>query len=344
MSESLKIIGVDNMKIALLGSDKGKFRSVFSDDVIEKLKEYGEVSPEIISKDNIEENKDFLSGCEVAFSTWGMPCFSEDEIKKYMPNLRLLFYAAGSVQSFAKPFLRQGVRVFSAFAANAVPVAEYTVSQIVLAAKGFYQSSKRYRLAFPSAVAHSRNCRGTFGIKVGLAGLGCIGSMVAERLKEYDVEVYAFDPFCSEERAKKLGVKLTDLETIFSRCHVISNHLANKKELKNVFGDKHFRLMQKHSTFINTGRGDQVSEWALAKKLILHPSITAVLDVLKKEHLPYINPLFWCHNAIITPHIAGSMGNETHRMAYYMLEQLDNCVSGKETQYEVTEEMLQTMA
>lgn len=332
------------MKIALLGSNKGKFNLVFSQDVMERLKQYGEVSSELISKENINKHKCFLSDCEAAFSTWGMPCLSEDEIKEYMPKLKYLFYAAGSVQSFARPFLDCGVRVFSAFAANAVPVAEYTVSQILLASKGFYQGAKRYRLAFPSACAHTQKSKGNFGIKVGLAGLGCIGSMVAERLKEYDVEVYAFDPFCSEEKARELGVKLTDLETLFSKCHVISNHLANKKELKNVFKNKHFKLMQKHSTFINTGRGDQVSEWALAKNLLLHPSKTAVLDVLKKEHLPYINPLFWCPNAIITPHIAGSMGNETHRMAYYMIEQLDNCVSGNETQYEVTKEMLSTMA
>ena len=332
------------MKIALLGASKERFNLVFSQDVMAQLGKYGEVSAELINKTNIEKHKDFLADCTVAFSTWGMPCFSEDEIRKYMPSLEILFYAAGSVQAFARPFLSCGVRVFSAFAANAVPVAEYTVSQIVLAAKGFYQGAKRYRPAFPSAVVHTKRSEGLFDIKVGLAGLGCIGSMVAERLKAYDVKVLAFDPFCSEEKAERLGVTLVDLETLFRECHIVSNHLANKKELKNVFRDKHFRLMPKYSTFINTGRGDQVSEWALAKNLILHPSRTAVLDVLKKEYLPYINPLFWCPNAIITPHIAGSMGNETHRMAYYMIEQLDNCISGRETQYEVTKEMLSTMA
>ena len=332
------------MKIALLGGNKSKFNLVFSEDVIEKLKEYGEVSPELINKSSLEKHKDFLFHCEVAFSTWGMLKFSEEEIKKYLPNLKIVFYAAGSVQYFAKPFLNCGVRVFSAFAANAVPVAEYTVSQIILASKGFYQGAKRYRLALPASFIHTQKSNGNFDIKVGLAGLGTIGSTVAERLKAYDVEVLAFDPFCSEEKAEKLGVKLVDLETLFKECDVISNHLANKKELKNVFTNKHFASMKKYSTFINTGRGDQVNEWALAKNLILHPSRTAVLDVLKIEYIPYINPLFWCPNAIITPHIAGSMGKETHRMAYYMIEQLDNCLNGKETQYEVTKEMLSTMA
>ena len=126
------------MKIALLGSNKGKFNLVFSEDVMNKLKQYGEVSPELINKGSLERHKDFLSECEVAFSTWGMLKLSEEEIKKYLPKLKIIFYAAGTVQYFAKPFLNCGVRVFSAFAANAVPVAEYTVSQIILASKGFY--------------------------------------------------------------------------------------------------------------------------------------------------------------------------------------------------------------
>lgn len=332
------------MKIALLGTNKSKFNLVFSEDVMKKLKEYGEVSPELINKGCLEKHKDFLSECEIAFSTWGMLKLSEEEIKKYLPKLKIVFYAAGTVQYFAKPFFDCGVRIFSAFAANAVPVAEYTVSQIILASKGFYQGAKRYRLALPSSFIHTQKSRGNFDINVGLAGLGTIGSMVAERLKGYDVNVYAYDPFYSDEKAERLGVKLVDLETLFKECDVISNHLANKKELKNVFTSKHFASMKKYSTFINTGRGDQVNEWALAKNLILHPSITAVLDVLKIEYIPYINPLFWCPNAIITPHIAGSMGSETHRMAYYMIEQLDNYLNGKDSQYEVTKEMLSTMA
>ncbi len=332
------------MKIALLGENKEKFNLVFPDEAINKIKLYGEISAELIGRKNIENHKNFLAECEVAFSTWGMPALSEEEIKKYMPNLKCVFYAAGSVQYFARPFLDCGVRVFSAFAANAVPVVEYTVSQILLASKGFYQGAKRYRICLPSSFAHTQRCKGNFGIKVGLIGLGVIGSGVAEKLKDYDVEVLAYDPFCSEEKAGKLGVTLTDLETIFRECLVISNHLANKKELKNIFNAKHFKLMQKHSTFINTGRGDQVDEFALAKILLQHPSVTVVADVLKNEKTPFASPLFWCPNAILTPHIAGSMGNETHRMAYYMIDELGRYVSGSKPKYEVTKEMLKTMA
>ncbi|MBR3819361.1 MAG: hypothetical protein IKJ41_09475, partial [Clostridia bacterium] len=222
--------------------------------------------------------------------------------------------------------------------------AEYTFAQITLAAKGYFQAAKYYRILPVRSLAFAQSSTGCFGCKVGLVGLGAIGRMVAERLKALDVEVYACDPFVSEETAKKLGVTLVDMETLFSECDIISNHLANKPELENVFNYKLFKRMKKRSTFINTGRGAQVAEYSLALSLLLHPSRTFVADVLKKEMFPYINPLFWVPNAILTPHIAGSTGKEPQRMAYYMMEEMESFLSGEPTRYEVTLEALERMA
>ena len=66
--------------------------------------------------------------------------------------------------------------------------------------------------------------------------------------------------------------------------------------------------------------------------------------MLKKEFFPYINPLFWVPNAILTPHIAGSMGKEPQRMAYYMMEEMEKFLSGEPTMYEVTMDSLERMA
>ena len=232
------------MKIALFGTNQLQFGKVYTPEVLNKLSQYGELS-EKINQSNLKENSDFLKDCEYAFSTWGMPKFTKEEIKEYMPNLKAVFYAAGTVQYFAKPFLESGIKVFSAFAANAVPVAEYTFAQISLATKGFFQSAKFYRIMTAKALAHANASPGNFGCKVGLVGLGAIGCMVAERLKVLDVEVLAYDPFVSQEKADEYNVRLVSLETIFSECDVISNHLANKKELENIFDYKLFRLMKK---------------------------------------------------------------------------------------------------
>ena len=69
---------------------------------------------------------------EVAFSTWGMPVLSEAELAQFFPKLKAVFYAASSVQAFARPLLARNIRLLSAWKANAVPVAEYTVAQIIL--------------------------------------------------------------------------------------------------------------------------------------------------------------------------------------------------------------------
>lgn len=331
------------MKIALFGTNQIQFGKVYTPKVLEDLSKYGELSEKINQK-NLEENKEFLSDCEIAFSTWGMPQFTKEEIAEYMPKLKAVFYSAGTVQYFARPFLESGIKVYSAFAANAVPVAEYTFAQITLAAKGYFQAQSNYRFLPVRALAFANSSTGNFGCKVGLVGLGAIGRMVAEKLKALDVEVYACDPFVPEETAKELGVTLVDMETLFSECDIISNHLANKPELENIFNGKLFKRMKKRSTFINTGRGAQVNEFALALSLICHPSRTFVGDVIKKEFFPYICPLFWCPNAFLTPHIAGSTGKEPQRMAYYMMEEMESFTKGEKTKYEVTLESLERMA
>ena len=331
------------MKIALFGTNQIQFAKVYTPEVLEKLGSYGELSQKINQK-NLEENAEFLRDCEIAFSTWGMPRFSKEEIEKYMPKLKAVFYSAGTVQYFAGPFLESGIKVFSAFAANAVPVAEYTFAQISLAAKGYFQAAKYYRFLPARSLVFANSATGNFGCKVGLVGLGAIGKMVAERLKALDVEVFACDPFIPEETAKELGVTLVDMETIFSECDIISNHLANKPELENIFNRKLFKKMKKRSTFINTGRGAQVAEYQLALSLLMHPSRTFVADVIKNESFPYICPLFWCPNAVLTPHIAGSTGKEPQRMAYYMMEEMERLLAGEPTKYEVTLESLKRMA
>ena len=203
-----------------------------------------------------------------------------------MPSLKAVFYAAGTVQYFARPFLECGIKVFSAFAANAVPVAEFTFAQISLASKGFFQSAKYYRSLPAYSHRFANSAPGNFGCKVGLVGLGAIGQMVAERLMALDVEVYAYDPFVSQEKADEYGVRLVSLEEIFSECDIISNHLANKPELENVFNASLFRRMKKRATFINTGRGAQINEFALARHLLMHPSQTFIADVIKNELFP----------------------------------------------------------
>lgn len=299
----------------------------------------------VYTKLEVLNNPEIFKETEYVFSTWGMPAFTEDEIKKYLPSLKAVFYGAGTVQAFARPFLNCGVKVFSAWAANAVPVAEYTVAQIVLANKGFFSSSRLAKMGDREAALQKfHSYPGNYGVKIGIIGAGMIGKLVIQMLKSYHLEVVVFDPFLSDERSDELGVKKVSLETLFKECQVISNHLANNEQTKGMLGGKLFETMLPYSTFINTGRGAQVVENDLIKVLKERSDLMAILDVTFPEPPEQNSELYTLENCILTPHIAGSAGNEVRRMGKYMVTEYESFIQNKPCKYEVTLDMLKTMA
>lgn len=281
---------------------------------------------------------------EVVFSTWGMPKVACDEIPLIFPKLKAVFYAAGSVQAFAGPFIERGIAVFSAWQANAVPVAEYTLAQILLASKGFFTVQSACRKSRRASMEISDNYPGMYDIKVGLLGLGAVGGAVAKLLKGFNCEVLAYDPFASDEKLAALGAKRAGMDEIFAECDIISNHLANLPETKGIIKREYILSMKHYATFINTGRGPQLNEEDLADKLRGDETVTALLDVLTDEQYSDINVLNTLPNCFITPHIAGSKGNEVRRMAQYMIEEYERWARGDDVKWQVSAQMLATMA
>ncbi len=292
-----------------------------------------------------DNHREALAQADYLFSTWGMPAPTEEEIREYMPRLKAVFYAAGSVQEFARPFLNCGVKVFSAWAANAVPVAEFTVAQIILSGKGFFQGMRRMERSGRDAFAgYSRSFPCNYNVKVGILGAGMIGSLVLRMLQGYQLETLCYDPFASDEKLAALGTKRASLEEIFSQCQTISNHIANRPATQRMLDYKYFSLMKENATFINTGRGAQVVEEDLIQALKEKPDRTALLDVTWPEPPEADSPLWTMENVILSPHIAGSMNNEVARMGAYMADEYETFAQGKPCRYEVTLESLETMA
>lgn len=333
------------MKTIILCERPQHYTTVFAPSVMARLQAHTDCDCNRYGKADVLADPAKFADTEFIFSTWSMPTFTEEEIKRYFPTLKCIFYSAGSVQSFARPFLNCGVRVFSAWAANAVPVAEYTVAQIILAGKDFYCQSRLLAGEDRAAAAMRRGEHlGNFGKRVGLIGCGMIGSMVAERLKAFDLTVLVFDPFLSDEKAKALSVQKASLHEIFSTCSVVSNHLANNRDTKGMLRYAHFSTMPPYATFVNTGRGAQVIEEDLIRALRERPDLVAVLDVTDPEPSPAGHPFYTLPNCFLTPHIAGSLGGEVVRMAYYMLDEYEAYAAGAPCHYEVTLKMLETMA
>ena len=265
------------------------------------------------------------------FSTWYMPLFSEKEIKEYFPSLKAIFYAAGSVKYFANNYFKNNVRIFSAAKANAVPVAEFTASQIILANKGYFQAQVQYKkpfwkFSFNKARKYAFDKKGNYKAKIGIIGCGAVGSKVIDLLKPYNLEIFVFDPFISSKRAKELGVEKVSLVDIFKNSDVISNHLPDIPSTKGIINIKLLSQIKENVTFINTGRGAQVIEKDLIKVLSSKPNMCALLDVTNKEPIRPWSKLLFLNNVFITPHIAGSLSNEKDRMIEYMVNSFLNFI------------------
>ncbi len=283
-----------------------------------------------------------LGAVEAIFATWGMPELSASQLDA-MPNLRAVFYAAGSVRSFAEPLLERGITLVSAWQANAIPVAEFVLAQILLAGKGYWANTRD--CASPQGRARGAFVGpGNFGETVALLGAGAIGRRVIELLRPFSLRVVVFDPFLPEPAARELGVEKVSLYHAFERGLVVSNHLASNTQTVEMLSGALFARMRPHATFINTGRGQTVDEKALIQVLSARPDLCALLDVTYPKSPAPDSPLYSLPNVHLTSHIAGSLGDETVRLADYAIEEFIAWRQGFPLRFAVNLQLLETMA
>ena len=280
---------------------------------------------------------------EVLVTGWGAPQV-DAEVLARMPRLRAIAHTAGTVAPFVGQAVweRPEIVVSSAAQANAVPVAEYTLAHILLAGKRSLARSADYRRARGREGAWSATGRaGNYGAVVGLIGASRTGRLTAEHLQTFDLEVLVHDPFVGAEEIAALGARKVELEEIFRAGDVVSLHAPDVPSTRGMITGEHFALMRDGSTFINTARPALVDEDALRAELV-SGRISAVLDV--HDDLSPDDPLWGVPTVELTPHIAGSQGNELHRMAESTLEELERLTRGEAPRHAVDRSRLDITA
>jgi phosphoglycerate dehydrogenase-like enzyme len=290
----------------------------------------------------ILEQPEILQEIDVIFSGWGMPTLDEAFLTA-APNLKAVFYGAGSIKKIVTDaFWARGIVITSAYAANAVPVIEFTLAQILLSLKRTW-----YYVFAIRAQGHyvpRQPVPGAYGSTVGLISLGMIGSGVARKLQAFDVHVLAYDPFVTPQRAAELGVELCSLDQIFERSDVVSLHAPWLDETVGLIGGAHFARMKPNATFINTARGAIVREEEMVAVLQQRPDLWALLDVTYPEPPLPQSPLYTLPNVVLTPHIAGSLDNECRRMGRLTVNELYHYLNGEPLQWAVSKEQAAIMA
>lgn len=330
-------------KKAAFFNDGSRLEDVYGRGRKARVAELVELYPHVVSLATFAEHAEQLGSLEIIFSTWGMPQLGLEQLE-CMPELKIVFYAAGSVQGFARPLLERGVTVVSAWHANGACVAEFTLGQILLACKGYFRNTVDCRDPGRRKAGQVYRGTGIFDETVAVIGAGAIGRQVIELLRPFHLDVLAVDPYLPDDEAALLRVRKVSLEEAFRDAYVVSNHLPNLPELREALKGEHFRSMRQGATFINTGRGAQVAEAEMIAVLKDRPDLTALLDVTFPEPPASNSALYSLPNVQLSSHIAGAMNNEVVRMADVMIEEFLGWEQGRDLRYAVTLEMLENMA
>ena len=144
-----------------------------------------------------------------------------------------------------------------------------------------------------------------FEKKVGIVGFGRIGQLVAERLKGFGVEILAYDPYVSVQRAGQLGARLVTLDELLAESDFITIHLPKTTETMGLIGKEALSKVKPTVHVINAARGGVLDEEALADAIAEGRVAGAGLDVFAKEPCTD-SPLFAHEQVVVTPHLGAS--------------------------------------
>ena len=302
----------------------------------DRLQSIAPLHPVIVSPDNFDKEAPNLSEVEAVFSTWGMWNPTEEQFAQ-LPKLKAVFYAAGATDGFARTFLSRGIAVHSAWKANAIPVAEFVFSQIILGLKGFFRNVLDLKTGGRSRWGGENSSwtgEGAYHETVALLGNGEISRVVQKFLELTDVDVILI-PSRPQNRTMSF-------EEAFKVATVVSNHLPDRTDNKKCITKEMLASMKEGAVFINTGRGAQIDERGMIEVAIARPDLTFLLDVTSPEPPVEGDPLYTLPNVQLTRHIAGSINGECARMADFMMDDYLRWKKGEPTLYQVTESMLLT--
>jgi glycerate dehydrogenase len=165
------------------------------------------------------------------------------------------------------------------------------------------------------------------GLTLGIVGFGRIGQAVATLASAFGMKVLAYD--LQPPPTLPPGVRLADLDTVFSQSDVVTLHCPLTAENQGLVNARRLETMKPSAFLINTSRGPLVNEADLAAALNAGRIAGAGLDVLAVEPPRADNPLLTARNCLITPHIAWATHSARARLMQIAVENLRAFLAGQ---------------
>lgn len=218
-----------------------------------------------------------------------------------------------------------GVIVANAPEGNVRAAAEHTVGMAFAVARSIPQAHGRLR--------EGHWAKGEYlgtelnGKTLGLIGLGRVGQEVAKRFDGLGMDLVAYDPYISEERARQLGAELVDLADCLNRATFLTVHTPLTSETEGMIGEEELAQLE-GGYLINCARGGIVDEAALAEAVSDGVLRGAAVDVFEHEPVDPDNPLLHLENVVVTPHLGASTEAAQEKVATGTAEQLIAAFAG----------------
>jgi phosphoglycerate dehydrogenase-like enzyme len=320
----------DRPRVAFAMGSEALRASLFPADLMARLAETAEIAQTpVLTGFSSPQAQDVLSGIDVLITGWECPRVDAG-VLDLAPRLRLIAHAGGTVKPHIDPDVwRRGVTVTSAAEANAWPVAEFTLGCILLSGKKAFAAA--HALADQQGGFDRASLAqdvGNFHTTVGIIGASRVGRLVLELLRPFNFTVLLATPELSPEQAQDLGARLVSVDELMAQSRIVSLHAPLLPETALMIGRAQLASMTDGAVFINTARGALVDHDALREE-VRQGRISAVLDVTDPEPLPNGDPLYGLPNVTLTPHVAGSMGNELAMLGAAAIAEIERFATGQ---------------
>lgn len=293
--------------VVLLGPKADPRAQIRHAEVAEEAEKYPEVDLRFVDTD--QPRDDMLRECTdaVALIPAGGRSFDTDFVSK-LGNLRLIqTFSAGTDWMDKAALAELGVKVSNNGGANAVAVAEHAVLLMLsIERKIDRQIDSVKDGTWMAGVGGDRDEFHTLvGKRIGIVGLGRIGSRVAKRLQGWECEVVYNDVVDHDaDYVEAAGAKFVELDELLSTSDIVSLHVPLERTTRHMISDREFAMMKNTAILVNTCRGPVVDEAALKRALQDGQIFGAGLDVTEVEPIEADNDLPSLPNVVVTPHLA----------------------------------------
>jgi D-3-phosphoglycerate dehydrogenase len=227
-----------------------------------------------------------------------------EEVFAAARRLRVVARAGVGVDNIDLPAAtRAGVLVLNAPGANAVSAGEHTVALLLAITRQIPQANESTHAGrWERKKLRPVDLRGR---TVGIVGLGKVGSVVAQRLRAFEMTILAHDPYVAPQRFTELGAAPVDYATLLANADVVTFHVPATPETIDMLDEAAIARLKPGAIVLNVARGEVVDEAALAAALRDGRIAAAAVDVFPHEPCT-ASPLFGLPNAVLSPHVGGS--------------------------------------